>query len=218
MARRKVSNPLALAALALLTEKPMHPYEMSTTLRERSKEESIKLNYGSLYSVIQSLQRHKLIDVHETVKDGKRPERTVYSITEAGRAELIDWLSELISTPVKEFTQFEAGLSLIGVLHPDEALDLLRQRRNRLDVLITGWDTVTEKIKETHALAEILLIEHDYTRALRAAELEFVDALIEKIEKGTLGGIEGWRQVNETGVVTVDLGWLATRPPTGRAD
>src|SRR5438067_9744544 len=109
MAKRRISNPLALAVLALLAERPMHPYEMSSTLRERAKEESIKLNYGSLYSVVESLQRHKLIDVHEVVREGRRPERTVYAITEAGRTELVDWLSELLALPVKEYTQFEAA-------------------------------------------------------------------------------------------------------------
>ena len=61
MTRRRVSNPLALAVLSCLSERPMHPYEISTTLRTRGKEESIKLNYGSLYSVVESLRKHGLI-------------------------------------------------------------------------------------------------------------------------------------------------------------
>src|SRR5688500_7230899 len=112
MGKRKVANPLALAVLALLAYKPMHPYEMSSTLRERAKEQSIKLNYGSLYSVVDSLVWHKLIDVQETVREGRRPERTIYAITVPGRIELVDWLSELLSIPVKEYLQFEAALSL----------------------------------------------------------------------------------------------------------
>jgi DNA-binding PadR family transcriptional regulator len=54
---RKVENPLGLAVLSLLLERPMHPYEMAATLRERAKEASIKLNYGSLYTVIGALLR-----------------------------------------------------------------------------------------------------------------------------------------------------------------
>jgi DNA-binding PadR family transcriptional regulator len=92
MAKRKVSNPLALAVLGLLTERRMHPYEMAATLRGRAKEDSIKLNYGSLYSVVDALVRHGLIEVSETVRDGRRPERTVYAITEPGRTEFGDWL------------------------------------------------------------------------------------------------------------------------------
>src|SRR5215216_5637587 len=108
-----MSNPLALAVLSLLIERPMHPYEMSSTMRERVKEESIKLNYGSLYSVVDSLLRHGLIEVQETVREGRRPERTVYAVTDLGRTEFVDWLSELVAVPVKEFTQFEAALSLL---------------------------------------------------------------------------------------------------------
>ena len=125
MAKRRVSNPLALAVLGLLTERPMHPYEMSNTLRERAKEESIKLNYGSLYSVVESLQRHQLIEVQETIREGRRPERTIYAITDAGRTEFVDWLSDLLAIPVKEYTQFEAALSLMPGLPPDEVLRLL---------------------------------------------------------------------------------------------
>src|SRR5215475_6914469 len=78
MARRPVANPLALAVLSCLLERPMHPYEISTTLKERNKEQSIKLNYGSLYSVVDSLAKHGLIQAQETSRDGRRPERTVY--------------------------------------------------------------------------------------------------------------------------------------------
>ena len=75
---------LALAVLALLFERPMHPYEMAATMRERHKEESIKLRYGSLYTVVETLQRDGLIEPHETSRDGRRPERTVYTLTDAG--------------------------------------------------------------------------------------------------------------------------------------
>src|SRR5438128_9171271 len=108
MTHRRVSNPLALAVLGCLSERPMHPYEISTTLRTRGKENSIKLNYGSLYSVVESLQKHGLIQAQETLREGRRPERTVYSITPAGLAEFEDWLAELLSTPVREFTSLEA--------------------------------------------------------------------------------------------------------------
>src|SRR5919197_352764 len=168
MAKRKISNPLALAVLSLLVERPMHPYEMSSTMRERVKEASIKLNYGSLYSVVDSLVRHGLIEVHETVREGRRPERTVYSITEAGRTELVDWLSELLSIPVKEYTQFEAALSLMPVLPPDDVVRLLEIRQSRLDVEIVGLEaTMDEMVKQ--GLPEIFGIEGDYMLGQRRA-------------------------------------------------
>ncbi|MFN2419376.1 MAG: PadR family transcriptional regulator, partial [Candidatus Limnocylindria bacterium] len=142
MGKRKVSNPLALAVLTLLAERPMHPYEMSGTLRERAKEQSIKLNYGSLYSVVESLVRHQLIEVRETVREGRRPERTIYAITDAGRIEFVDWLSELLAIPVKEYLQFEAALSLMPTLTPDEVMRLLQVRRLRLEAEVAAMDGV----------------------------------------------------------------------------
>src|ERR1700736_6788578 len=103
MPRTKRSNPLALAVLSTLYEGRAHPYEMATTMRERGKHESIRLNYGSLYSVVEQLEKAGLIRPVETVREGRRPLRTVYELTAAGRAEHDHWLAELISTPVKEY-------------------------------------------------------------------------------------------------------------------
>src|SRR5215510_12513417 len=97
--RRRVSNPLGLAILALLFEKPMHPYEMAATLRQRAKDQSIRLNYGSLYTVIGSLERNSLISAREKERPGAHPERTVYAINAAGEFELFDWMRDLVGTP-----------------------------------------------------------------------------------------------------------------------
>ena len=61
MTVRNRSNALALAVLICLYERPMHPYEIATTLRQRNQHESVKLNYGSLYGVVESLKRRGLI-------------------------------------------------------------------------------------------------------------------------------------------------------------
>jgi len=195
MGKRKVANPLALAVLSLLAEKPMHPYEMSSTLRERVKEDSIKLNYGSLYSVVDSLVRHRLIEVLETVREGRRPERTVYTITDAGRIELVDWLSELLAVPVKEYPQFEAALSLMPVLSPDEVLRLLEMRLTRLDAEIASNDGMLAAAREQQ-LSYLWLIEADYAQVMRRAERDFVIATIERIKKGE-SEIEAWRRAHE---------------------
>src|ERR1700712_5896177 len=136
MTKRAVSNPLALAVLACLWERPMYPYEMTTTMRERGKEDSIRLNFGSLYSVIKSLEKHGFIRVAQTEREGNRPERVVYAITDAGRQEADSWLRELIDAPVKEYPAIETGLSLMPMLAPGVVVDLLQSRLERLDAEI----------------------------------------------------------------------------------
>jgi DNA-binding PadR family transcriptional regulator len=206
MAKRKISNPLALAVLSLLVERPMHPYEMSSTMRERVKEESIKLNYGSLYSVVDSLVKHGLIEVQETVREGRRPERTIYAITEAGRTELVDWLSELLSVPVKEFTQFEAALSLMPCMPPDEVSRLLAIRRGRLENEIVSLRAVMAEMAN-QGMPYLWAIEGDYLLTLREAEKGFVDGLIKKINDGTLDGVEVWRRAHESGDLPTEEDW-----------
>src|SRR5215471_6732514 len=110
----------------------MHPYEMGVILKQRHKEESIKLRYGSLYTVIDLLLRRAFIVARETGREGRRPERTVYEITPSGRDELRAWMADLIAEPIKEYPQFEAALCLLPVLPPDEALALLRLRLDRI--------------------------------------------------------------------------------------
>ncbi len=195
MTRRKVGNPLALAVLACLFERPMHPYEMASTLRERHKDESIKLNYGSLYSVVEALQRHGLIEAQETERNGRRPERTVYAITNPGALELTDWLSELLSTPVKEYRQFEAALSLLPVLEPGEAVVLLEQRCRRLETQLSQRRAVTEMLK-SRQLPRLFSVEFEYSTVLLAAELEWVRTLVGEITSGTLDGSEFWSAIH----------------------
>jgi len=194
--RRRVSNPLALAVLSCLSERPMHPYEISTTLRSRGKENSIKLNYGSLYSVVEALQKHELIRSREVTREGRRPERTVYEITDAGTAEFEDWLAELISTPVREYTSLEAGLSLMPALEPDEVARLLGDRAERLRVELRTIDA-EHAVAADFGLPDLFLVETHYRRAMRSAELDFVERLAHEIRTSAYGGTKGWRRVFE---------------------
>src|ERR1700691_6046562 len=114
-------------------QRPMYPYEMAATLRHRGKDEAIKINWGSLFTIVQNLEKYGFIEAVEVAREGRQPERSTYQITDAGRAELLDWLRELLGVPEREYTRFEAALGESGVLGPDEVISLLRQRLDTLD-------------------------------------------------------------------------------------
>ena len=211
MARRRMSNPLALAVLACLVERPMHPYEISSTLRSRGKEQSIKLNYGSLYSVVESLEKHGLIRARETTREGRRPERTVYEITDAGAIECEDWLAELISVPVREFTSLEAGLSLLPLLAPMEAARLLDDRAERLRIEQRVIDAAHAEAASIE-LPEIFTIESVYRRAMIATELEFVTALARDIRSGAFKGTDWWQRIHDLRAKGIGFEELAADP------
>jgi DNA-binding PadR family transcriptional regulator len=206
------SNPLALAVLALLFERPMHPYEMAATLKHRHKEDSIKLRYGSLYSVIDLLVARGLIQAKETSRDGRRPERTVYGLTTPGYDVLRDWMSDLLRDPVKEYPQFEAGLCLLPVLPPDEAVTLLRDRALRLAGTAAQIETQLAEIlaQDVAAVAgatelpadlagqkfpPLFVVESEFRLALVKAELAFVNGLVRRIVEDGWGPVELWRNL-----------------------
>jgi DNA-binding PadR family transcriptional regulator len=146
------------------------------------------------------LARRELIEPVETRRDGRRPERTVYAITELGQRELTDWLSELVVTPAKEYPQFEAALSLLCGLAPDDALALLRQRVDALTMRLTQ-SQAARKAAHEYGLPRLFDLEGEYADALMRAELEFVEKLVTDLEGGTLEGVDEWRgwYSNESG-------------------
>jgi DNA-binding PadR family transcriptional regulator len=200
MPRQARSNPLALAVLVSLYEKPMHPYEVAQTLRTRAKQESVRLNYGSLYAVVETLEKRGLIAARETVREGKRPERTVYEITDEGSREMIDWMTELIGVSEKEYPKFMAGLSFLPALTPDDALQALRARADALGFKIAG---LRGGMKAAHdaGLPRLFGLESEYEEQQMEAELHFVNGLIKDIASGDLEGIEMWRSFHRGGTV-----------------
>ena len=170
----------------------MHPYEVAQTLRARAKHESIRLNYGSLYGVVEALEKRQLIRARETVRAGRRPERTIYEITDAGQREMADWLSELVAAPVKEYLQFEAALSLLPALPPEEALAALRQRCQTLEMEIATLDG-TIRAAQSRGMPRLFALESEYVQVLRRAELDYVQGLANDIESGELTGIDQWQ-------------------------
>ena len=196
MSRRRVNNPLALAVLACLQERPMHPYEISSTLRQRGKEQSIRLNFGSLYAVVSSLEKHELIRERERIRSGNRPERTVYEITESGVLEFEDWLADLLRTPAAEPTALESALSLVAGLPPDEAAALLEERTARLDLEARRIRADIDWSRE-QGLPEVFLVEGVFREAMVRAERDFVSGLAADIRSEALGGTAGWRRIHE---------------------
>jgi DNA-binding PadR family transcriptional regulator len=193
--RRKVGNLLALALLAGLIERPMHPYEMASLLKERGKESSFKIQWGSLYTVVQNLEKHGFVEAVDTTRQGKRPERTVYAITAAGRAELEDWMRELLSEPQQEFTSYEAALSIAGVLKPETVIEMLGRRVETLDF---HTKHAREQLKEVmEVLPRLFLIEAEYKLAMAEAEANWTRSLLADLVDGTMPSMDIWRKFHE---------------------
>lgn len=169
----------------LLMEHPMHPYEMKSKMKERGHDQVIKIKGGSIYDTVERLEEGGFIKAQETSREGRRPEKTVYSLTETGREEILDWLRELLAQPVNEYPQFGAALAFFACLPKEEVVRLLKLRSALLDGQIAGSDKQLKTFLEM-GLPRLFLVEGEYAQALRKAELDWVRSLIRDIEAGTL--------------------------------
>jgi DNA-binding PadR family transcriptional regulator len=185
-------SPIALAILVMLCEAPMHPYRMQRLIKERGKDEVINVaQRASLYQTIQRLQREGLISARQTIRDDKRPERTVYEITEGGRATALQWMRQILSTPTREFPEFPAAVSFLALLTPKDAASQLELRAQAIGAEIKRLD---EALKQTEAmgLPRLFVLETEYMRATQATELSWVKAIVGDLRAGRLTWSAAW--------------------------
>ncbi|GIE89831.1 PadR family transcriptional regulator [Actinoplanes regularis] len=201
--RRRVSNLLGLHIMATLSIQPMHPYEIAAQLKAFGKDQDIKIQWGSLYTVVQNLEKHGFIEAAETVREGRRPERTVYRLAPAGRQEMIDWIRELLGTPEPEFPRLQAALSIVAVLPPGEVIELLEQR---LGILAAENEKTRLDLDANRAqVPRLFLIETEYRLAVREAEVAWITGLLKELRDGTMAGLTAWQRVHDTGELPEDF-------------
>ncbi|WP_166348436.1 helix-turn-helix transcriptional regulator [Phytoactinopolyspora limicola] len=178
-------TPLALAALELLLDRPMHPYEMHRTMRLRHTDRVVKLKAGSLYHAVERLERLGLVEAEETERSGRRPERTRYRITDAGRRRFAEEVPDLISTVADEYPAFPLGLAFSDDLNQEAVLAALRRRRTELESRIKQEQAQVARVTKIE-LPDVYWLDLRYTLMVRQAELAFVDQLTAEIESGEL--------------------------------
>ena len=183
-------STIALAVLAFLWEEPMHPYRMQQLIKQRGKDEVINVRQrASLYQTIDRLLRAGLIVVKEVEREQNRPERTIYQLTDAGRETLVTWMREMLGTPDHQFPEFPAALAYLPLLTPEDAR---RQLTRRLQTLAAEVARMDAQLSHASALPRLFLVETEYLRALRHAELIWVRSLVEDLDAGRLTWDEVW--------------------------
>ncbi len=184
---RSSRDLLALTVLALLAEQPRHPYEIQRLIRERHKDFAAD-KPRALYHAVDQLVRAGAIESAETSREGRRPERTVYRITDHGRDELETCLRDLLETPRTEYPVFTAAVSFLGYLPVEAAIQALEGRVVALEGGVAALDAALRVLQGQLGIPRLYVIEHEFTRALRQAELDWVQALIDDLKAGRLTG------------------------------
>jgi Predicted transcriptional regulators len=178
-------TPLGIAALALLIERPMHPYEMYQLLIQRAEDHIVKVRPGSLYHTVDRLKDAGRVRAIGTDREGNRPERTTYEITEEGRLALGERVADMLGTPAKEYPQFPLAIGEAHNLPHATVIDLLRGRMVQLkadrEFLRFGIEEVQAKSLDRKHWLDI-----PYLLAMREAEIRWLDELLNELESGAV--------------------------------
>jgi DNA-binding PadR family transcriptional regulator len=187
---RGVLTPMALAAMELLHEGPRHPYEIHQTLQEREAWRLLKLTAGSLYHAIDRLDRDGLIEVVETSREGRRPERTTYRLTDAGRDAFAERLRSMIAEPAVEFPQYAVAIAFMHTLDRAEALVQLHQRALALEAQLAAEDVYRRRLTGSD-LHPLFWADVELRIRQRETELTWTQELLERLEGGELAWSSG---------------------------
>jgi DNA-binding PadR family transcriptional regulator len=176
-------NANDLAVLGLLHQEDLHPYEMARRMREWRIDQFTGASRAALYHAVERLARAGLVEAVETRREGRRPERTTYRITEAGREELVARLREMLSEPPREAPAFSAGLTFLSRLEPDDARRQLEMRAATLEGEVAALEAERRALTD---IPRVAIIEGLYVLAMRRAELDFVRELIDDVAAGRM--------------------------------
>jgi DNA-binding PadR family transcriptional regulator len=181
----------ALTVLALLLTGPRHTYEMHRLMVDTHKDFVTGLP-RSMYHAVERLLRAELIEVVRTDRAEGRPERTVYSLTDAGRAELGERVRRLLEHPDPDATLFVAALSFLGCLPVARARAALDVRRAALERRVDG---TRAGLASAPALPRLLLVEAEFEIARLTAERDWVAALLADLDSGRLAWPDELREL-----------------------
>jgi DNA-binding PadR family transcriptional regulator len=178
-------SPLGLAVLAMLMPGPLHPYGIQRLLKIWGKDHVVNVEQrANLYKTIRRLHEAGLIAVRQTERDHQYPERTVYELTADGSRQAREWLADMLATMRNEFPQFPAALSFAMLLAPGELQAALEQRAAALRKSLAEIEQNLQAVGSE--LPPVTLLDDGYRLALTAAELTWIDGVLDDLRTGAL--------------------------------
>lgn len=173
-------TPLGVMVLALLREGDMHPYEMMRLLRQRKDDRLVTITNGTLYRTVARLERTGMLAEVGIDREGNRPERTTYTLTDAGTEAVGEWVRRELPR-IDRPAEFRVALAESHNLDRVETIDLLRERRAAL-LGAQLWHRDGRGTALAHGVAEQFLLEIEREERLLETDLHWIENLIDRLE------------------------------------
>jgi DNA-binding PadR family transcriptional regulator len=200
---------LELAVLGLLSEGPLHGYELRKRLAERLGW-ARRVSFGSLYPTLRKLQAGGLVTASDSAaaqRLGSR-NRVVYEITAEGKERLAELLSQA-GPSTWEDEAFGLHVTFFAKTDPSTRLRVLEGRRVRLEERREGLRTAFKAGGFGDRMDR-------YTRGLQQLGLDTVERevrwLSELIDEERAGGPEAAPHLASTSVASPQTSPVHARP------
>lgn len=123
-----------LIVLGMLKKEPLSAYEIQKLVEYRNISKWVKISTPSIYKKAIQLEKKGLIR-GKTVKEGKMPEKAVYSLTEAGEAEFEQLMFDIASKPINIFLDFNAVIVNLDALPAEKQRACVAAIQENVDTL-----------------------------------------------------------------------------------
>ena len=160
-----------LIVLGMLKKEPMSAYDIQKLVEYRNISKWLKISTASIYKKTVQLEKKGFVK-GSIVKEGKMPEKVIYSLTDAGQEEFEKLMLEIAAKPIRIFLDFNAVIV---------NLDSLSSENRKLCI-----DSIEENIKELKSYLEQNIHEKENLPEIPAtgmAVLRQQFVLAEAIEK-----------------------------------
>ena len=140
-----------LIVLGILKKEPMSAYDIQKLVEYRNISKWVKISTPSIYKKVIQLEEKGYIKSN-LVKEGKMPEKAVYSLTEIGNKEFESLMYEIASQPIRFFLDFNAVIVNLSSLPPEGRQSCLTAIEDNVKTLKAHLE---ENIRQKEAVSEI---------------------------------------------------------------
>jgi DNA-binding PadR family transcriptional regulator len=170
-----------LLVLGVLHRGDFHPYEIKRRLERAMVECYIDVDVGTLYYAVRQLEKDGFIEAKAEERVARGGVRTIYRITDKGRAEFRNGLHKQLEIEGPVTQTLYGALLFLHLADPEIAKAAFRRRVARLDDLIEKLKPIRKELGPDLSTGGTQLLNHlDLQRRL---DRDWLKALLADIER-----------------------------------
>ena len=151
-------SSIDIILLGMLTEEPHNAYEVNKILEQRRTRTWLKISSAAVYRNLRRLHEEGYLEAH-TTRDGLKPHKTVFTLSDTGRDRFVQLLDESAASPVSLHFDFDAWVAHIHYLPPQRAVQLLEGLAGQLRDIRGELDAVSHYRGDALPIGAAALVE-----------------------------------------------------------